>query len=103
MRIRGFYSWIGGDRMQRRSKFERAWFTAGKVLGRPVSDWRYQRPVTRKSKCCRCGWCFLYCPTGCFHEEGGSFVRNMDFCKGCGVCARECPVSAIKMIVEEAE
>ena len=89
--------------MQRRSKHERAWFKAGPVLGRPVSDWRYQRPVVRKNKCCRCGWCLLLCPTGCIREEGGQFVRNYDYCKGCGVCVRECPVAAIAMVMEESE
>lgn len=89
--------------MQRRTKYENAWFKAGPVLGRPVSDWRYQRPVYRKNKCCRCGWCLLLCSTGCIREEGGQFVRNLDFCKGCGICARECPVAAIAMVMEEAE
>jgi len=25
---------------------------------------------------------------------------NYDFCKGCGICANECPVEAIKMVRE---
>jgi 2-oxoacid:acceptor oxidoreductase delta subunit (pyruvate/2-ketoisovalerate family) len=86
--------------MRRRSKHERAWFKAGPVLGRPVSDWRYQRPSVRTEKCCLCGWCLLYCPTGCIRQEGGQMRRNMDFCKGCGLCAKECPVSAIFMVAE---
>ena len=88
--------------MQRRHKYEREWFTAGPVLGKPVMDWRYQRPMTRKEKCCNCGWCALYCPTGCIHEENGRFVRALQYCKGCGICVRECAVGAITMIPEEA-
>jgi pyruvate ferredoxin oxidoreductase delta subunit len=25
---------------------------------------------------------------------------NYDYCKGCGICSRECPVEAIKMMEE---
>ncbi|MFP3483271.1 MAG: 4Fe-4S binding protein, partial [Caldivirga sp.] len=25
---------------------------------------------------------------------------NYDYCKGCGICANECPVKAIKMVPE---
>ncbi len=87
--------------MQRRSKYEQAWFTPGPVMGKPVSDWRYQHPVTRREKCCNCGWCALYCPTGCITEEHGRFVRALSYCKGCGICMRECAVGAITMVAEE--
>ncbi|MBA4393978.1 MAG: hypothetical protein C0407_10540, partial [Desulfobacca sp.] len=26
---------------------------------------------------------------------------DLDYCKGCGICARECPKEAIQMIAEE--
>jgi pyruvate ferredoxin oxidoreductase delta subunit len=37
-------------------------------------------------------------------EAGGQSVADVDycFCKGCGVCARECPQKAIKMEKESA-
>ena len=89
--------------MKFRSKHENSWFTAGAVLGRPVSGWRYVRPVVDKAKCNSCGWCYLYCPTGCIVEEGDFYVANLDFCKGCGICANECPKKAIEMVDEEAE
>ena len=88
--------------MQKRAKYETAWFTAGPVLGKPVQDWRYQRPVTKSEKCCNCGWCALYCPTGCITEENSRFVGVLTYCKGCGICARECAVGAITMVAEEA-
>lgn len=31
------------------------------------------------------------------------FAPNLDYCKGCGICARECPAMAITMVREEAE
>jgi Pyruvate/2-oxoacid:ferredoxin oxidoreductase delta subunit len=30
------------------------------------------------------------------------FTPNLDFCKGCGICARECVKKAITMESEEA-
>lgn len=89
--------------MQFRTKYETAWYKAGPVLGKPVSDWRYIRPVINEDKCSGCGWCYLFCPTGCIREEDDRFVINLDYCKGCGICAKECPVKAITMIPEEAE
>jgi Pyruvate/2-oxoacid:ferredoxin oxidoreductase delta subunit len=28
---------------------------------------------------------------------------DMDYCKGCGICAHECPKGAIEMVIEEIE
>ena len=28
-------------------------------------------------------------------------IINLDYCKGCGICANECPVNAIEMVLEE--
>ena len=65
-----------------------------------VSKWRYQRPVTNAAKCCSCGTCYIFCPTGCIDERGGSFEADLAFCKGCGICARVCPVTAVAMVLE---
>jgi Pyruvate/2-oxoacid:ferredoxin oxidoreductase delta subunit len=29
------------------------------------------------------------------------FAPNLDFCKGCGICAKECPKNAVTMESEE--
>jgi pyruvate ferredoxin oxidoreductase delta subunit len=34
-------------------------------------------------------------------DENGFYDTNFDYCKGCGICAAECPTSCIKMIPEE--
>ena len=34
-------------------------------------------------------------------EEGDSPRVNLDYCKGCGICANECPKDAIEMVREE--
>jgi len=68
-----------------------------------TGDWRSERPVVNYNKCGQCGWCYLYCPVGCIVEENGYYVPNLDFCKGCGICAKECPSQSITMITEEVE
>jgi len=34
-------------------------------------------------------------------REDNFYEHNYDYCKGCGVCANECPTDAIKMVLEE--
>ena len=46
-----------------------------------VSKWRYQRPVTNAAKCCSCGTCYIFCPTGCIDERGGVLRRIWPFAK----------------------
>ena len=51
--------------------------------------------------CNSCGNCWLFCPDACVFSKNGGYDINYDYCKGCGVCANECPCSAIMMVVEE--
>ena len=51
--------------------------------------------------CSLCGNCWLFCPDACVISKDGEYEINYDYCKGCGVCANECPSSAIVMVVEE--
>ncbi|MEW6034377.1 MAG: 4Fe-4S binding protein [Chloroflexota bacterium] len=62
--------------------------------------WRWQRPVTDKDRCHRCGQCALYCPTNSRYDAQTHFDTNLDYCKGCGVCAHECWGDAIEMVEE---
>jgi Pyruvate/2-oxoacid:ferredoxin oxidoreductase delta subunit len=36
-------------------------------------------------------------------EPGQSYAYevDLDYCKGCGICARECPAGAIEMVPED--
>jgi pyruvate ferredoxin oxidoreductase delta subunit len=46
--------------------------------------------------------CTIICPEGCIREdEEGLPVPDYDYCKGCGLCAEECPGEAIEMNKEE--
>lgn len=63
-------------------------------------DWRSLRPVVDRGKCVKCAVCWLYCPVQCVEEKAAWFDFNLQTCKGCGICAVECPQRAITMIAE---
>ena len=64
--------------------------------------WRSQRPTYEFSKCIKCGICQIFCPEGCVEQnKDGHFEANLYYCKGCGICARECWTRVIKMVEEE--
>lgn len=66
-----------------------------------TGDWRSERPVWNHEKCIKCGMCFLFCPEGCVREDvSGYFEADLYYCKGCGICARECWTQAITMVEE---
>ena len=68
-----------------------------------TGDWRSFRPVIDKEKCIKCGQCYILCPDACYSEdEEGYFVPDLNYCKGCGICASICPKKAITMVLEEA-
>lgn len=68
-----------------------------------TGDWRSQRPIWDFDKCIKCGICYIVCPEGCIEPTAeGFFEANLFYCKGCGICARECWTNAIA-IVEEGE
>lgn len=63
--------------------------------------WRTERPVIDQSKCLKCLMCWLYCPEAAvIRGEDDSVEVDYEYCKGCGICANECPVKCIAMIPE---
>lgn len=67
-----------------------------------TGDWRTHKPVLNPEKCTRCLLCHLYCPDGTvlWNPKSEEVTFDYDHCKGCGVCANECPVGAIEMVLE---
>ncbi len=69
-----------------------------------TGDWRERRPLLDLTRCVHCLLCWLYCPDTSIRVENGRVVGiNLDYCKGCGVCAAVCPPTAAAIsMVEEA-
>jgi NADPH-dependent glutamate synthase beta subunit-like oxidoreductase len=53
--------------------------------------------------CFDCGNCFMYCPDNAVKKSKttGIYEFDYDFCKGCGLCAKECPCHYIQMTLEK--
>ncbi|TCC08462.1 NAD(P)-binding protein [Kribbella soli] len=54
--------------------------------------------------CLECDNCFGVCPDNAIIKlgPGQGYEIDLDFCKGCGLCAAECPSGAITMIRERS-
>lgn len=93
--------------MKKENKWPEKWqdITPGNIVFAPASaceyltgSWRAERPVCDNAKCIKCGLCYIFCPEGCISQnEEGYFEANLDYCKGCGICAHECWPGAITM------
>jgi Pyruvate/2-oxoacid:ferredoxin oxidoreductase delta subunit len=67
--------------------------------------WERERVVGEAGRCLCCGICNLClqcvssCPDACIRlDDGNTAVAvDLDFCKGCGICAYECPRGVITM------
>jgi pyruvate ferredoxin oxidoreductase delta subunit len=70
-----------------------------------TGSWRTRRPVWDKEKCINCLICWAFCPDASIIVKDEKIAGiDLDHCKGCGICARECPKDAITMVSEsEAE
>lgn len=53
--------------------------------------------------CFECDNCYGVCPDNAVIKlgPGKKFRFNYEYCKGCGICANECPCGAIDMVKEE--
>lgn len=71
----------------------------GSVIDKPGSameyqtgGWKNKKPVHNPEQCRNCLTCWIYCPEGCIKVKDGKITGiDLDYCKGCGICAEECP------------
>ncbi|MCE4607973.1 MAG: 4Fe-4S binding protein [Caldisphaeraceae archaeon] len=87
----------------------------GNSLEYKTGDWKVLIPKINQDTCIRCRICWYVCPDNAIKELDREYITNKgrkykisydvdaDFCKGCGMCAQECPVKAIEMVPVEVE
>jgi len=71
-----------------------------------TGGWRSQRPVLDRNVCTNCLTCWIVCPDTSIRVADERLADDWfdeDHCKGCGVCANECPVEALTMVPEGCE
>ena len=77
---------------------------AGSMKKLNTGSWRSQVPLTELDDCIHCMLCWIYCPDSAIVvKDGKKLGTDMQYCKGCGICAKVCPVDCIEMkLVGEA-
>ena len=66
-----------------------------------TGGWRSERPWRNEEKCTQCLLCWVFCPdTSVLVKDEKVYDFDLNHCKGCGVCAKECPFDAIEMVPE---
>ncbi|MDO8668579.1 MAG: 4Fe-4S binding protein [bacterium] len=78
------------------------------TISNKTAGWSNFKPKFLHEKCTACGICPRVCPEGIIYQTAKTnsagkkyFDYDSDYCKGCGLCAIECPFEAIKMEKEE--
>ena len=82
---------------RRRSNFDEV------VGGLTIDDALFEaRRCMSCGNCFECDNCFGVCPDNAVIKLGPGlrYEFNLDYCKGCGICASECPCGAIDMVPE---
>lgn len=77
----------------------------GSSMSNKTGSWRTEsKPKFMRKNCIACRMCISACPEGVISGEGkNQFSCNLDYCKGCGLCANICPKKDIEMVAEVEE
>ena len=77
---------------------------AGTAEAFETGDWRSFRPIWHPDRCIQCFICWIYCPDSSIIIKDEK-VAGIDYkhCKGCGICAKECPPKANAITMEKEE
>jgi formate dehydrogenase major subunit len=71
-----------------------------------VGTFSESQAVQEAGRCLSCGVCnycdscWLFCPEQAINRVNGEYEIDLDFCKGCGICAQECPRGVVSLIEE---
>ena len=75
----------------------------GNAADYETGTWRTWRPVWKEENCIHCLTCWVFCPEEAFCLKDGKTAAGKDrkeikevnyfYCKGCGLCVKECPVN----------
>lgn len=66
-----------------------------------------EQAIAEAQRCFSCGVCNfcdncrVFCPDVAISRMDGAYAINAEFCKGCGICAEECPRGVISLVEEE--
>lgn len=72
--------------------------------GTETGSWRILRPEFEHWECFKCMTCQWFCPVDAIiiNDSEENFIEfNMEYCKGCGMCANVCRRSCIRMVSEK--
>jgi pyruvate ferredoxin oxidoreductase delta subunit len=77
----------------------------GNAVQFKTGSWRAFKPRFIEENCIQCLFCWMFCPDMSVKvKEGKMCGFDYDYCKGCGICALECPgKKGKKAIVMEEE
>ena len=65
---------------------------AGNAHEYKTGSWRSLKPRWIEENCIQCLFCWIYCPESAVLVKDEKMIGyDYDHCKGCGVCAMECP------------
>ncbi len=104
-KLNSWYYTDAPETVQKHLDIERRKSTFGEVVdGLDETNALYEaRRCLSCGNCFECDNCYGVCPDNAVIKlgPGNRFRFDYDFCKGCGICATECPCGAIEMVPEE--